>query len=147
MAKDPPTFVLEVGRGHLSFENLMATGELVINLPTIDLVDRVLACGRVSGRDVDKWTLTGFSELRAEGFSTPGIAQCCASIWCRVEDPDLALARGLVVARAEVVVTARDLMRPDWTIDVDRYPLIHHLGGDSFYRPGELVTAAPGPAV
>jgi len=136
--KDPPTFVLALAEGHLTFANLLATGELTIGLPTADLLPQALLCGSVSGREADKWAQSGLTPLPLPGCQAAGIAECAANLGCRLVAPELARDKGLVLATATVAYGPADLLRPDGTVDVARYPLVHHLGGRRFYAAGEI---------
>ena len=59
-------------------------GEYVVNLPTQAIAEQVWACGRVSGRTVDKFALTGLTPLPASVVAPPLIAECPVNIECRV---------------------------------------------------------------
>ncbi len=141
LTKDPPRFVLRLGEGHLSFANAQHSGELVIALPSAELAPQVLLCGRSSGRDGDKWAASGLSPCEVPGFRTAGVAECCANFGCRVTEHT---AEGLLVLAAEALVAAPGLLRDDSTLDVERYPLLHHLGGERFYASGSPHSVTPG---
>ena len=59
-------------------------GEYVVNLPTQAITEQVWDCGRVSGRTVDKFALTGLTPLPASVVAPPLIAECPVNIECRV---------------------------------------------------------------
>jgi flavin reductase (DIM6/NTAB) family NADH-FMN oxidoreductase RutF len=60
------------------------TREYVVNLPTVDIAEKVLSCGRVSGRDVDKLKRFGLTPLPATIVKPPLIAECPVNIECKV---------------------------------------------------------------
>jgi len=64
--------------------------EFVVNFPTSALLDKVLACGSVSGRDVrDKLAMAGLTPLPAQRVKPPLIAECPVNLECRLlEDPE-----------------------------------------------------------
>jgi len=78
------------------------TQEYVVNLPTVDIIDKVLDCGSVSGRDVDKFEKTGLTPLTANKVKPPLIAECPINLECKVlgiqevGDHDLFLGEVLV---------------------------------------------------
>ncbi len=74
----------------LEVEDLRESTEGVVNLPTSALLDKVLACGKVSGRDVrDKFAMTGLTPLPAQKVKPPLIAECPVNLECRLlEDPE-----------------------------------------------------------
>lgn len=60
--------------------------EFVINLPTQSIVRATDLCGVKSGRDVDKFALTGLTAEPSQLVAAPGIAQCPVSLECRVRE-------------------------------------------------------------
>jgi flavin reductase (DIM6/NTAB) family NADH-FMN oxidoreductase RutF len=64
--------------------------EFVVNLPTAALLDKVLACGKVSGRDErDKFAMAGLTPLAAQRVKPPLIAECPVNLECRLlDDPE-----------------------------------------------------------
>ena len=78
------------------------TGEFVVNMPTVDIIDKVMVCGEVSGRRVDKFRKTGLTPLPAVRVSPPLIAEYLINLECKVlgiqeiGDHDLFLGEVLV---------------------------------------------------
>lgn len=54
----PPLVGCVISSGNYTFEALRATGECVLNIPTVALAKKVVACGNVSGESVDKFKST-----------------------------------------------------------------------------------------
>jgi flavin reductase (DIM6/NTAB) family NADH-FMN oxidoreductase RutF len=73
------------GRNY-SFELLQKSRECVINIPTQELADKVVACGNMSGQTTDKFTAFGLTPTPAACVGAPLIEECYASIECRVAD-------------------------------------------------------------
>ena len=63
---------------------IRASGECVINLPTADMVDQVVAIGNCSGEDTDKFTTFGLTAQPAEKVGAPLIAECYANFECKL---------------------------------------------------------------
>jgi len=59
--------------------------EFVINVPDESLVAAVKICGRISGRDRDKFSDAGLTREDSSQVAAVSIAECGASIECRVE--------------------------------------------------------------
>ena len=55
-----PRFALCTGSWNYSYEALVKTKECVIAIPGVDLIDKVIEAGNVSGSDTDKFALYGF---------------------------------------------------------------------------------------
>ena len=55
MEFEPPLVGCVVSANDFSFTALKATRQCVLNIPTLELAEQVVACGNSSGRSVDKF--------------------------------------------------------------------------------------------
>jgi flavin reductase (DIM6/NTAB) family NADH-FMN oxidoreductase RutF len=55
MEFEPPLIGCVVSNRNFTFNILKATKECVINIPTVELADKVVGCGNTSGRKLDKF--------------------------------------------------------------------------------------------
>ena len=80
-----PTRV-SVGLRPATYSNglIKATGEFVVNFPTVDIIDKVDFCGTTSGRNVDKFAETGFIQEPAINVNPPLIKECPVNLECKV---------------------------------------------------------------
>jgi flavin reductase (DIM6/NTAB) family NADH-FMN oxidoreductase RutF len=85
----PPLVGCVVSSANHTFEVLRKTGECVINIPTVELAKTVVACGNASGESVDKFTKFGLTPVAASVVKAPLIAECYASLECKVVDRKL----------------------------------------------------------
>ena len=76
----PPLVGCIISDRNYSFETLKATRECVINIPTVELAETVVACGNTSGRRVDKFKAFGLTPAPATRAKAPLIAECYASL-------------------------------------------------------------------
>ena len=83
---DPPMTYISVQRKRHSHDIIEKSGEFVINLVTSDLAKAMDFCGVRSGRDMDKFSMTGLTKETASVVSTPMIAESPVNIECRVKD-------------------------------------------------------------
>jgi flavin reductase (DIM6/NTAB) family NADH-FMN oxidoreductase RutF len=75
-----------------SFGLIRASGECVINLPTLALADTVAKVGSSSGATMDKFAAFGLTPGKASQVAAPLIEECHASFECRLYD-DVLVAR------------------------------------------------------
>ena len=61
MEFEPPIVGCVISDRNYSFEILKATGECVINIPTVKLAEKVVGCGNTSGRRADKFKAFGLT--------------------------------------------------------------------------------------
>ena len=84
LSSTPPKTYVSIRPTRHSYELIKQSGEFVINLTTSDLVKAVDLCGIRSGKDTDKFALTGLTPIKSSTVSCPMIEQCPVSIECRV---------------------------------------------------------------
>ena len=74
-----------IAHTHHTHGLLAEEGEFVINIPGAHLVEAVKQCGKLSGRDGDKFVRVGLTAIPAAVVDAVRIAECGAFIECRVE--------------------------------------------------------------
>lgn len=112
---EPPMLSVSIRPERHSHGIVCATGEFVVNLPSVALARAVDYCGVVSGRDVDKFAAASLTPVAVAGVSCPAVAECPINIACRVAERiplgshDLFLARvaGVTVDSALIDVDGR----------------------------------------
>ena len=127
---EPPMVACVVSNRNFTFNTLKATKECVINIPTVELAEKVVACGNSSGRKVDKFETIGLTPLAASRVRPPLIAECYANLECRVVDTREVNRYGLFVLE---VLKA-------WIDPARKHPrTIHHLGKGAFMVAGRTI--------
>ena len=127
---EPPLLAAVISGRNYSFELLRASRECVINIPTLELAEKVVACGNTSGRTTDKFAAFGLTPTPAACVAAPLIAECYASIECRVADTRMVNKYNLFVF--EVVKAWLDPAQSDPRT-------LHHRGKGAFMVAGETV--------
>jgi flavin reductase (DIM6/NTAB) family NADH-FMN oxidoreductase RutF len=128
---EPPLVGCVVSDRNFTFATLKATKECVINIPTVELAKKVVRCGNVSGRTVDKFAAFRLTPVLAARVAPPLIAECYANLECRVVDAKLAAKYCFFVL--EVVKAWIDPGRK-------RPRTIHHLGRGAFMVAGRTIS-------
>ena len=83
---EPPMTYVSIRPQRHSHGIIKESGEFVINLPTEAIVKATDLCGVKSGRDVDKFALTGLTAEPSNLVAAPGIAECPISLECKVRE-------------------------------------------------------------
>lgn len=124
---EPPLVACVISNRNHTFSMIRASGECVINIPTVVLARHVVGCGNTSGRGVDKFDAFGLTPLPASRVAAPLIAECYANLECRVVDRRMAAKYNLFVLE---VLKA-------WADPAVKNPrTIHHLGRGEFMVSG-----------
>ncbi len=72
----PPMISVAIQPSRYSHGLILSSGEFGVNIPTRNLLRAVDYCGTVSGRNVDKLKVTGFTRMPAEKIKAPLIQEC-----------------------------------------------------------------------
>lgn len=70
----PPMIAVALGRIHYTNGGIHETKAFSVNVPSIELLEKVDYCGLVSGKKVDKSTL--FTVRKGDNTGTPMIDEC-----------------------------------------------------------------------
>jgi len=82
---EPPMIGISIRPERYSHGCIKGTGEFVVNLPTEKMIRGVDACGVVSGKDTDKFALTGWKVVAAEKVKPPLIDESPVQMECKVK--------------------------------------------------------------
>jgi flavin reductase (DIM6/NTAB) family NADH-FMN oxidoreductase RutF len=130
MEFEPPIVGCVISDRNYSFEILKATGECVINIPTVKLTEKVVGCGNTSGRRLDKFKAFGLTPAPAAVVKAPLIAECHANLECKVIDRKLVAQYNFFVLE---VVKA-------WIDPRQKHPqTMHHQGEGVFMVAGRTI--------
>ncbi len=133
---DPARVAFVCDASHLSFDNLVATKECTLNIPTRPLAGAVAACGSVSGRSVDKFAAYGLTPRPSAHVAPPTVEECPASFECRLLDASLAESLNLLVV--EIVAAHVDpVLFPDAAPGRPLPPTLHHLHASLYCTPAD----------
>ena len=103
---DPPMVGIGIRPERHSYGLLKETGEFCVNIPHRGIVRAVDVCGVVSGKNVDKFALTGLVGDKASKIGPPLIHQCPINLECRVVNSFELGSHTLFIG--EILVTHRD---------------------------------------
>ena len=79
-----PMFVIAVTPQRYSYRFLEEVPEFVIGAGGDDIEEKMALCGRISGRDTDKFTASGFTPIKGEFVRAPLLKQCYINVECRI---------------------------------------------------------------
>ena len=123
MAFEPSLIGCYIWDANHSYDMIRQSGECVINIPTLDIVDKVIGVGNTTGARVDKFRKFALTPEPAETVGAPLIAECYANFECKVADQSLIDRYGIFVLEA---VRAHVPRTP-------KYPKTVHYRGDGVF--------------
>ncbi len=129
---DPPMVAVSLNKMHYTNAGIRKSGAFSINLPSVDLVERVDHCGIVSGRTEDKSGC--FTTFYGTLGNAPMAAECPLNLECRlVLVLDLLGTNELFLG--EIVETyASSECVSDGRIEVERLNILSFTVADNQYR-------------
>ena len=113
VCSEPPMLSIAVRPERHSHAILNATGEFVVNVPSADQARWTDWCGVVSGRDVDKFAVTGLTPAAGRKVACPIVMECPLNIECRIRNSlqlgshTLFLAEVVAVQVSALIVDSR----------------------------------------
>jgi flavin reductase (DIM6/NTAB) family NADH-FMN oxidoreductase RutF len=126
----PPLVAISVSPQRLTHTLIQESQEFTINVPTLELLQSVLACGSFSGRSFDKFKKAGLTPTPGKKVKAPAIRECIAHIECTVEDQfttgDHTLFVGMIVA----AYANPGVFTERYNIEAAR--MLYHAGGNNF---------------
>lgn len=130
MEFEPPLVGCVLSGRNYSFDALVKTRECVLNIPTAEIAQKVVKVGNSSGRKLDKFKAFGLTPQPASQVAPPLVAECYASLECRVADTRMVNKYNFFVLE---VVKA-------WLDPAQKNPrTLHHQGMGSFRVAGEVI--------
>ena len=116
-----------------SYDMIRKSRECIINIPTYDLIRKVIGIGNSTGGDIDKFEEFALTPQPASKVKAPLIEECYANFECRLADASLIRKHSLFVFE---VVKAHVAASP-------RFPrTIHYRGEGRFMVSGREVNYA-----
>ena len=127
---EPPLVGCVVSNRNHSFALLQASRQCVINIPTVELADKVVSCGNSTGTTTDKFVAFGLTPRPARSVTAPLIDECFASLECRVVDTRMVEPYELFVVEVAAAWVDAEIENPR---------TLHHRGYGRFMVAGDTI--------
>lgn len=139
---DPPRLILSVSdcftRGLM-----LRSGEFVVNVPSVEMIDIVYAAGTTSGRMIDKFASFGLGTQRASLVSAPMIERCLGWVECRIVPNRWMLQRFEVLVADVIAAWADDRTYKDgaFSFQDGEGGTLHHIAKGKFFVANRTIDA------
>jgi flavin reductase (DIM6/NTAB) family NADH-FMN oxidoreductase RutF len=130
VSMNPPTLVFAIRKERHSYKLLEETKEFVVNIAGFDLADQVIYCGRKSGKDGDKFKVTGLTVGKAKKVGAPVVNECVGHIECKVAETIPKWDHVLVIGDVVAAYVSKDIFKGIY--DLKRFRPLLYLGNDVF---------------
>ena len=126
----PPLLAISLAPTRHSHTLIEESGEFIVNIPTLEILQAVYACGSLTGRSFEKFKKTNLTQMPAKKVKAPAIRECIAHLECEVD--------GQFTTGDHTVFVGKILEAyADIGVFTERYELkktrmLYHVGGNNF---------------
>ncbi len=121
---EPPMLSISVRKERYSYELIKQKGQFAVNLTTEKLVRATDLCGVKSGRDTDKFALTGLTPQKASAIDVPIIKESPVSLECVVEKRLDLGSHDVFISKIVAVQAEEALMNEKGKLELEKAGLI-----------------------
>jgi flavin reductase (DIM6/NTAB) family NADH-FMN oxidoreductase RutF len=130
MEFEPPILGCVISEKNYTFNFLKTTKECVINIPTVDLAEKVVGCGNTTGRNLDKFKTFQLTTKPASRVQAPVIDECFANLECKVIDMKMVPQYNFFILEVIHAWIDRTIKNPQ---------TLHHQGNGVFMVSGKTM--------
>ncbi len=132
VGREPPMVGLAIHPSTLCHDLIKRSGEFVVNVPTLDVLNQVMTCGQISGNDLDKFARTGLVLAEPKVVRAPLIEQCVAHLECALVNAFQPGDHTIFVGEVAYAWAEEGAFDETWTLEERDLKPLHHLGGKAF---------------
>ncbi len=108
LSGNPPLFGVSLATKRFTYGLIEKGRDFALNIPGEGMEEAVRICGTTSGRDTDKFAEAKLTREKSKEIAAPSIAECSATIECRLENIIETGDHVLLVGKAVNVVKRRE---------------------------------------
>lgn len=138
--KKPPVIALAIWEGHFVFKCIKRTRDFTVNILPSESVKKIVKCGSVSGRDVDKTKVFSLPLLSSKKVSSPSLKEAMGVLECEIiKDEHLLKKYNMVLGKVKYAEADERAFGERWLFAGKGFRTVHHLGDRTFVVPGGKV--------
>lgn len=137
ISKEPPLVGVSIAPKRYTHELIEASGDFVVNVPTAAILEQVHGCGKVSGREEDKFVKFELTALPAKKVAAPLIGECIAHLECRLYERLTIGDHTLIVGEVIAASVEEESFDEFLLVEKEEAKTLHHLGSNVYTQPGE----------
>jgi flavin reductase (DIM6/NTAB) family NADH-FMN oxidoreductase RutF len=143
VGREPPLVAVALHPSTLAHDFVKRSGEFVLNIPTRDVINQVVSCGRFSGANLDKLAQTGLVLEEPRAMRAPWIEQCVGHLECAVVNAYQPGDHTIFIGQVAWAAALEGTFEEGWTLAEKELKPLHHLGGFWFATLDERIDATP----
>ena len=127
---NPPLLTISLAPTRHSHTLIEESGEFIVNIPTMEILQAVYACGSLTGRSFDKFKKTALSPMPGKKVKAPAIRECIAHLECEVDNKFTTGDHTLFVGK--ILEAYADMGVFSESYDLKKARMLYHAGGNNF---------------
>jgi flavin reductase (DIM6/NTAB) family NADH-FMN oxidoreductase RutF len=127
---NPPLLAISLAPTCHSHTLIDESGEFIVNIPTLETLQAVYACGSLTGRSFDKFKKTNLTPMPAKKVKAPAIRECIAHLECSVDSKFTTGDHTVFVGK--ILEAYADMGVFTESYDLKKARMLYHTGGNNF---------------
>jgi len=127
---NPPLLAISLAPPRHSHTLIEESGEFIVNIPTLEILQAVYACGSLTGRSFDKFKKTNLTPMPAKKVKAPAIRECIAHLECSVDSKFTTGDHTVFVGK--ILEANADMGVFKESYDLKKTRMLYHVGGNNF---------------
>lgn len=128
---NPPLVAVSIALQRHTHQLIAESDEFVVNVPTVEILQAVIACGSFSGRSFDKFKKAGLTAAPGKQVKAPIVRECIAHLECTVEDQFQTGDHTVFVGKIVEAYADQGVFQDGY--DIKRAHMVYHGGGNNYY--------------
>ena len=129
-SSSPLLVAISVSPQRHSHALIVESGEFIINIPTLEQLQAVYACGSFSGRSFDKFKKAGLTPIPAKKVKAPAIRECVGHLECVVDNQVTTGDHTIFIGKVVAAYANPGVFTERYALESAR--MLYHLGGNNF---------------
>jgi flavin reductase (DIM6/NTAB) family NADH-FMN oxidoreductase RutF len=129
-SNNPPLVAISLAPGRHSHTLIEESGEFIVNIPTLEVLQAVYACGSLTGRSFDKFRKANLTQMPAKRVKAPAIQECIAHLECEVKDKITTGDHTIFIGK--ILEAYADMGVFTESYDLKKTRMLYHAGGNNF---------------
>lgn len=127
---NPPLVAISLAPTRHSHNLIEESGEFIVNIPTLEILQAVYACGSLTGRSFDKFKKTNLTPMPGKKVKAPAIRECVGHLECEVEDKFITGDHTVFVGKILEAYAEMGVFKESY--DLKKARMLYHVGGNNF---------------
>jgi len=137
---EPPMIAFASDPEHHTISNIRETGNFVVNIPSVNMVNQLWTCGKDFPKGVSEIEKARLTEKKSKKIKSPKVAEALAQLECKLEAMYGAGDHMIMVGRIVDVELKSGLLVKGRYDPLKARPLLH-VGGNEFTLPEKIIRA------